>query len=199
MINIKGKYIPKKFFAPYTRRVKPDAVNARGEEIFIPREKQTFHFRMVLDAKNNMYFLPLVEVPQPKGASVVDPSEIEREPAYKIEDIIEAAAGDKVKQAKIESCHRELRERYGNQTVMSEAFIQDMYAKQVLRDMFVEDYNDFARSRPAGTMPTITAAQLPAKATTVESLTPAKITNIAAIARFPAGQTPSTPTGGQAQ
>ncbi len=198
-VNLKGKYIPLKYFASYSITVSPDRAHTTdedGEE----RPAKTFAFRVSLDKKNNLYILPIKQEKNAEG-KIVDV------PAYSVADIVEAASGDKEKKAKIDTYNASLQKEFANYDMMSLAWqnlLLNGQGSNGCKSIFLDDYNLYNRQRAkdAGvTAGTILPSDIPSKVTTYETLSPSQVEGLASIAKFPkyTSAKPTTPTqdGGQ--
>ena len=188
-INLKGKYIPLKYFSSYSVSVNPSrtqSLDEDGEE----RMPKAFSFRVVMDKLNNVYIIPLKQ--ETVNGKVVDV------PAYSLADIVEAASGDKEKQAKIDSYNEQMREEYHNEKMLSPAW-NDVLLDQS-RELFTNELNEFKASRGQKKN---AASEIPEDTTSYEDLNEDEIQTLAGSAKTPKnksqGPASPAPQDGRAQ
>ena len=151
MISLTDKQIPLKFFAPYTVGILNDQ-----------KQPMPFSFGIALDTLNNMYVLPLI-------AKATSPTEMQTVEAYTVADMVCAVSGDSEKALAIQKWHDSLRHAYNNMKIMTEDFLQNEIANDMLKQYFAEDFNAYLQAN--GKEPNVTVADLPTKVTTYTNMT----------------------------
>ena len=151
------KKIRRRYMHRYKTIITPDyPLDENGFEI---PSKEMKYF-IVLDQNNYAYLIP----------SVYDKEQANWVKAYEPEDIVDAAAGDKEKQNKINEIHSRFRENFHNDSLFSEDWVKEYY--EGTKEVFLGQYNNRLQER--GFQP-VTIDDLPQKATTVENITPEQI------------------------
>ena len=159
MISLIDKQIPLKFFAPYT-------VGILNEQ----KQPMPFSFGIALDTLDNMYVLPLI-------AKATSPTEMQTVEAYTVADMVCAVSGDSEKALMIQKWHDSLRYAYNNMKMMTEDFVQNEIANDMLRQYFAEDFNAYMQAN--GLKQQIKASDLPQKVTTYTNMSQQQAEQIA--------------------
>ena len=120
MISLSNKTIPLKFFAPYTVGILNDQ-----------KQPMPFSFGVALDTIGNLYVLPLI-------AKATSPTEMQTVEAYTVADMVCAVSGDSEKALAIQKWHDSLRHAYSNMKIMTEDFLQNEIAHDMLKQYFAE-------------------------------------------------------------
>ena len=159
MISLIDKQIPLKFFAPYTVGILNDQ-----------KQPMPFSFGIALDTLNNMYVLPLI-------AKATSPTDMQTVEAYTVADMVCAVSGDSEKALMIQKWHDSLRYAYGNVKIMTDDFLQNEIANDMLKQYFVEDFNAYLVVN--GKEGNVTVADLPKQVTTYTNMTTQQAEQIA--------------------
>ena len=159
MISLIDKQIPLKFFAPYTVGILNDQ-----------KQPMPFSFGIALDTLNNMYVLPLI-------AKATSPTDMQTVEAYTVADMVCAVSGDSEKALMIQKWHDSLRYAYGNVKIMTDDFLQNEIANDMLKEYFVEDFNAYLSAN--GKESNITVEDLPKQVTTYTNMTTQQAEQIA--------------------
>ena len=97
--------------------------------------------------------------------------------AYTVADMVCAVSGDSEKALMIQKWHDSLRYAYGNVKIMTDDFLQNEIANDMLKQYFVEDFNAYLVVN--GKEGNVTVADLPKQVTTYTNMTTQQAEQIA--------------------
>ncbi|MDE5721879.1 MAG: hypothetical protein K2I30_03965 [Clostridia bacterium] len=151
MSLLNGKVIKKAYMKRYVVPIEPEEyIDENGME----RRDKEFRYFMVLDQNNYAYVIPAVN----RNGNCVK--------AYEIEDIVEAANGNKEARTIIENIKRELRKDYCRSNMLDARWAQELYEGTL--SIFLDAYNNSLQER---NLPSKTMNDMPATVKTENNFT----------------------------
>lgn len=158
MSQLNGKVIKKAYMKCFTVDIFPEEyIDDNGME----RKEKDFIFYNVLDQNNFSYIIPAVN----KQGNWVK--------AYEIEDIVEAANGDKEARAIIDTIKSALKKEFCLSDMFDEDWMQELY--EVTLNCFLDEYNSSLAKR---NLPLKTMSDMPATVKTENNFTAEEIETV---------------------
>ena len=155
-----GRKIKKAYLHRYVSDIMPlDPIDENG----IERPEKKLRYFILLDQNNFAYLVP----------GFYDKVTENWLKAYEPEDVVDAAAGDVLKQDKIKKIHHNLRLEYFHDKLFTEDWIQKYY--DGTKQIFYSQYCEVLKRRG---LPNVSIEHLPTKAKTIENFTLEEIKNV---------------------